>query len=233
MPESYLSRRPSQTQTGRKHGSSGLETLVCRHMMTTTGPRTASNASTHTLMPRVCHSRAAPIPQCFCIIDPVDRVRSPFRNSLVALNTQCPWKTPMYHVPAGGTPEKWETGPSGWQLLQGLPKGGCKEYCFGVLSPLVLAACSSRSPYPASQDQSNESREARVKPTETESKENSPPSPCSVYIFRLWEGMESEGPGGMQSALLCACDLSSSLFSTVVGQGMILKTDAVAWLSAA
>lgn len=37
------------------------------------------------------------------------------------------------------TPEKWETGPSGCQLLQGSPKEGRKEYRFEVPSPLLSA----------------------------------------------------------------------------------------------
>lgn len=96
-PESYLSRRPSQTQTRRKQGSSGLETLVCHHMMTSPGPRTAPSTSIHTLM-LLQH----PSLNAFASPIQLTRVRIPFNNSLAALDTQCPWKAPMYHVLAGG-----------------------------------------------------------------------------------------------------------------------------------
>lgn len=97
---------------------------------------------------------------------------------------------------------------------------------------LFLLPAALCSPYPTSQDQSNESREARVKPSETESKETFLLH-TALFTYsdcgKEWLQKAQEG-----CSLLCLVHAISFLNSCSLNtQDMILKTDAVAWLSAA
>lgn len=99
-------------------------------------------------------------------------VRSLFRNSLVALDIQCPGRlactmSQLVALLRNGRQDQVDA-----KFSEACPREVTSYIALMSYSHLFLLSADLCSPYPASQAQSSESKQARTKPLETESKEN-------------------------------------------------------------
>ena len=142
-------------------------------------------------------------------------VRSLFRNSLIALDIQCPGKltctmSQLVALLRNGRQDQVDA-----NFSKACPREVTSNTALISCPHLFLLPAAPSSSHPASQDQSSESRQAGTKPSGTASKGNFCPSHWLSGYSDSGEEWGWKAQAGRWFAPLCAY---GSLFSTVVGR---------------